>query len=160
MQFLVWLAETGLATCIKESAWTYYTLLGIHAIGMGIVVGSVFMLCLRINGFSRHLPLSLMDDLFRYAWWGFYANLGSGLLLFASNGPNLIVNLPFLLKITFIIIGGVFTLLLWRKIEPEREALNQNRAASIGLKVIAAIDFSLWLAAIVAGRIIAYTIDY
>lgn len=160
MEFLNWLAETGLATYIKESAWTYYGLLGIHAIGMGIVVGSVFMLCLRINGFSRGLPISVFDPLFRFVWWGFFANLGSGLLLFASNGPNLIVNTPFLLKIAFIVAGGIATMILWRKIEIERPALTAGTSASGALRALAVIDFTLWFAAIVAGRIIAYTIDY
>jgi hypothetical protein len=160
MEFLNWLADTGLSNYIKESAWTYYGLLGIHAIGMGTVVGSVFMLCLRINGFSKALPISLFDRLFKFAWWGFYANLGTGLLLFASNGPNLIVNVPFLLKITFIALGGVTTLIMWRRIETERSALMSGRAASGVLRLIATIDFGLWLAAIMAGRIIAYTIDY
>lgn len=160
MEFLGWLAETGLSTYIKESAWTYYSLLGLHAIGMGTVVGAVSMLCLWLNGFSSNLPLKVMDDLFRYAWWGFYANLGSGLLLFASNGPNLIVNIPFLLKISFIVAGGVVTLVMWRKIEQERAGLMSGQPSSPALRAMAIFNFSLWLAAIVAGRIIAYTIDY
>lgn len=160
MEFLNWLAATGLATTIKESAWTYYGLLGIHAIGMGMVVGSVFMLCLRLNGFSGALPISLFDSLFRFAWWGFYANLGTGLLLFASNGPNLIVNLPFLLKITFIVLGGITTMVLWRRIESERADLMAGDPATAATRTFALFDFALWLSAIVAGRIIAYTIDY
>lgn len=160
MEFLNWLAETGLSTYIKESAWTYYGLLGIHAIGMGVVVGSVFMLCLRLNGFSGGLPIAVFDRLFRFVWWGFFANLGSGLLLFASNGPNLIVNTPFLLKISSIVAGGITTMVLWRRVEDERQTLMAGSSASSALRTLAMLDFSLWLAAIVAGRIIAYTIDY
>lgn len=160
MKYLEWLASTDLAMYIQSSPWGYYGLLGCHAIGMGVVVGSIFMLCVRVLGYSRGVPIELFDRLFKFAWWGFFLNLASGLLLFSMNGPNLIRDLPFVLKIGFILAGGIATFIFWRLIDAERFELNNEGTASKRVKIVAVLTFSLWLAAIIAGRLIAYTIEY
>jgi hypothetical protein len=159
--FLVALQATPFADWVLTSTFGYYALLAGHALGMAIVVGTVFMLCLRVLGFAKDQPLLQFERLFGFAAAGFVLNLGTGLTLFAANGPNLAKNPPFLLKISLIVLGGVFLLLLWRRVMSERAVIvDAGGPASTQARALALITFGLWLCAIMAGRLIAYTIDY
>ena len=159
--FLVSLQSTPLADWVLTSNYGYYILLAGHAIGMGIVVGTVLMLCIRTLGFSKDQPLMQFERLLRVAGAGFLLNLGTGLILFTANGPNLVKNPPFLMKISLIVLGGVFLLALWRRLTSEQSVIaNAVVTASPQAKALAVITLCLWLFAIMAGRLIAYTIDY
>jgi len=161
MGFLEWLAATPVAAWVLASdTYGYYILLSVHAIGMGIVAGVIFILCARLLGFANDVPLNIFDRLLTIAKWGFVFNALSGAGLFIANGPNLIKNTPFLLKLAFIAVGGITLLLLVRAAAKERPALNEGAPASVNVKVLAAVTATLWVAAILSGRIIAYTISY
>lgn len=160
MEFLVWLSRSPLGAWVSENQLVYYGLLSGHAIGMGIVVGVVYMLGARVLGFSRGLPLEVFDRLYGLAWAGFWLNFTTGTVLFAANGNHLVENPPFLLKLTFIGLGGVSLWALTRTLRAEPGALAAGASASSRAKTIAFVAISLWTAAIVSGRIIAYTIKY
>jgi hypothetical protein len=160
MEFLDWLAQSPIGQVVKGNTLVYYGMLSTHAVGMAAVVGVVFMLSARVFGFSRDLPLAQFGRLYQIAWVGFTLNLLSGLALFASNGRHLIENTPFLLKLTFIALGGLSLWALTRSITEQSAQLQSGGQLSIGAKGLAFITFSLWTAAIVCGRIIAYTIKY
>lgn len=161
MEFLQWLANTPLAMWVLASeTYGYYIMLSVHAVGMGVVAGVVLMLCIRLLGFARDVPLSIFDRLFTIAKWGFVFNALSGAALFAANGANLVKNTPFLLKLTCIALGGVTLLILSRQVERDRAALAGGGEASGQIKLVAGVTMALWIAAILSGRIIAYTITY
>ena len=161
MQFLQWLADSPLGMWVSNSeTYGYYILLSVHAIGMGVVAGVILMLCARLLGFAREMPLHIFDKLFTLAKYGFFFNALSGAGLFAANGVNLVKNVPFLLKLTFILLGGVSLLFMARAVEQDRAVLNSGEVASSKIKTLAVITAVLWIAEILSGRIIAYTISY
>jgi hypothetical protein len=85
----------------------------------------------------------------------------TGVILFMANGPNLVKNPPFLMKLTFIGIGGLFVWALWRQLMSERAfVIDADGAASAKAKMLAAVTIAFWVAAIMSGRLIGYTIDY
>ncbi len=161
MGFLQWLAATPVAAWVLASeTYGYYIMLSVHAVGMAIVAGIIFMLCARLLGFAKDAPLGVFDRPFTLAKWGFLFNALSGAALFAANGPNLVKNTPFLLKLTFIAIGGLTLLLMTRAAQKERVAIDGGASASVQVRGLAAVTAALWVAAILSGRIIAYTITY
>lgn len=160
MEFLDWLSRSPLGAWVVENQLVYYGLLSCHAIGMSIVVGIVFMLGVRVLGFGRAVPYATFEQLYRLAWAGFGLNFLTGLLLFAANGRHLVENPPFLLKLTFIALGGLALWSLARTLQAEPQGTSGGGRASTRAKTIAVIMVALWTAAILCGRIIAYTIDY
>ena len=99
--------------------------------------------------------------MFRIAWAGFAVNLLTGLALFMANARNLAQNPPFLIKISCICLGGLCLTFLWRRVTHERAAtFDAGLAASGGTKALACATLACWMVAIMAGRIIAYTIKY
>jgi len=158
MNILEWLVTTPIATWVTTSAYGYYISLSGHAIGMAVVAGTMLMAALRVLGFSRHTPLSMFDRLFKIAWAGFALNLVTGVMLFAANAKNLSANLAFLLKLGFIAFGGLAVYFLWRAVKSD--AQDGEQSAALSTKLLAIMTLGCWVAAIVAGRIIGYTISY
>ena len=160
MEFLDWLAQSPLGVWVSESGYAYYMLLSGHAVGMAVVVGTAFMLCVRVLGFGKLVPVSLFDRLFLLAWAGFGLNALTGLLLFSANGRNLIQNGPFLWKLALIGLGGILLWALGRSLEGDKVRLATTGSASTRSMTVAALTLACWVAAIIAGRVIAYTIQY
>ncbi len=161
MNFLTSLQENPIGAWVLSSDYGYYICLVGHAIGMSVVVGALLMVCIRVLGFSKEQPLLQFEPLFAVAWAGFLLNAVTGLALFMANGPNLVKNPPFLIKIAFIFGGGLYMWALWRRLETDRAVvLDANGPASIRAKILAVATMAFWVAAIMAGRLIAYTIDY
>ena len=54
MHFLTWLEQSGFSTWIRESpsVWAYPTVLFMHTLGLGFLVGGSMVLDLRALGFS------------------------------------------------------------------------------------------------------------
>jgi hypothetical protein len=168
VEFLIWLKETPLAEWVLYSPWVNPVLLCMHAIGMALVVGCGLMTCLHILGYGRSLPLSLFERLIAFAWLGVGLNAISGVLMFLPDGDRYILNWTFQLKIGFIVLAGISTWFLWRTLAAE----GASRAGSgpgpgheaapfrfsARARVAALVTASFWIFAIVAGRMIAYTL--
>jgi hypothetical protein len=158
MELLVWLEDTAFSTWLRESDWAHPIVLCFHAVGMGLVVGVSFMLCARVLGYSKAFPLSGFDRLFSIAWFGFAMNAVSGIVLYIGEPGRLLTTPAFLIKMVLIVLAGfslwVLTRALYGGEGEEREPLAVTSAA----KIAAVFPIVLWLGAIVAGRLIGYTI--
>jgi hypothetical protein len=160
MEFLNWLGASPLAHWVSENMLVYYSLLAGHAIGMGVVVGFVYMLSARVLGFGD-IPLTVFDRLYHLTWAAFGLNFATGIFLFSANPRNLVENPPFVLKLSFIAFGGVALWALSRSLQAEPVAVSTGgAAASARSRMWALIAALVWTAAIVSGRIIAYTVKY
>jgi hypothetical protein len=159
MRYLLWLSQTGPATWARESEsiWAYPTILFLHTLGLGVLVGFTTAIDFRILGFSSQLPLAPMARFFRLVWMGFWINALSGTALLVM-APSKLSNPTFAVKMACIGLGVVT--MVWIK----REVFASGRAtASSGVagtstlaKVLAASSLVLWAGAITAGRLMAY----
>jgi len=155
MEILQWLEFTGLAQWVLGSNYGYYVLLMFHSIGMALVVGVILMLDMRLLGYGTGLPVIAFDRLISVGWIGFLVNAGSGALLYISAATRYTINLPFLIKMVLIALGGWTIWYLGRMI---RQAGPEMRFAD-NAKTVAILSMVFWIGAIVAGRVIAYTLD-
>jgi len=157
LEFLIWLKGTPVAEWILYSAWANPILLCMHAVGMALVVGCGFMTSLRVLGYARGIPLSFFNRLLKLVWAGVALNATSGVLLFLPDGDKYITNWTFDLKIMCIACAGVATWIMWRilKAEPAYETSGPLSARARGAAMATS---TFWLGAIVAGRMIAYTL--
>ena len=161
MEFLNWLGASPVAHWVSDNMEVYYSLLAGHAIGMGVVVGFVYMLAARVLGFGLDIPLTVFDRLYHLTWAAFGLNFATGLFLFSANPRNLLANPPFILKLSFIALGGVGLWALSRSLQAEPVAVSAGgTTASARSRTLALVTLLLWTAAIVSGRIIAYTVKY
>ena len=147
---------TSLSVWVRESQsiLVYPTILIVHALGMGLLVGTAAAINLRIFGFAPRIPLSALTALAPILRLGFWLNATSGLLLLAGFPTKHLTNPVFYLKIGFIVAAlldtrWIFSGVVRSSFEPERVAMKG--------RMLAAVSLLLWFASIVAGKLLYYT---
>jgi hypothetical protein len=155
MTFLASLEHSAFSTWLRESGtiWAYPTVLTLHTVGLALLVGANWTFDLRVLGFGDQIALAAMAKSFRVMWIGFWINALTGVLLFASDATTKGPSRLFHWKLG-LIAGGVGTIVLIKRAVYGRdvEAASTGRVA----KALAIMSILIWLAAIAAGRFMAY----
>jgi hypothetical protein len=148
---LAWIEGTSLATWTRESPsiWAYPTVLTLHTVGLGIVVGMSTVIDLRLLGYGRRIPLDAISGLFRMIAWAFVLNAVTGVLLFMSDATTKGRQPILYIKLSLIGLALWNTVIARRIVREEAGEPSRNR-------LVALMSLVLWSAAITAGRLMAY----
>jgi hypothetical protein len=156
MEFLRYIEQSGFSQWVvgSSSVFAFPTVLLLHTIGMGIVVGIAAGIDLRILGLAPALPLSPMERFFPLLWIGFWINAATGVVLLAADATTKMRNPDFYVKMIFIALAVV--VLRMQRTRTFRDPLVDKRPFSPDEKVLAVTSMIFWLGAIVSGRLLAY----
>lgn len=152
------LETTELATWVAVSLWGYPIMLSLHVVGLAVVVGIFAMRDLCLLGLFPGIQPSAFLGLGKLGWVGFIVNAVSGFALFTSQATIFVESIPFLVKIACIVAGMVLAGVIQSRLRAELSSNDSSAAISKSTKIIAVVSLMLWLAAIIAGRLIAYII--
>ena len=157
MGFLVWLESLPLSVWVHESpsVWAQPTVLTLHTMGMGVLVGACWVLDLRLLGISRNMPLSAFRWVFRAVAVSLIVNVVTGVLLFAQRATTLGTAIPFLIKIG-LVIASVATLVPLRSLVLRSDP--EQREVSGSARLLAIASILAWSGAITSGRLLAYLV--
>ena len=155
MDFLTWLEGTSFSIWVREAPtiWAFSTILTLHTFGMGVLVGASALLDLRLLGVGRTMPLGPLQSLFRIMWAGFWLNLVTGSMLFAADATSRGTQWLFFVKMLFVIIGVVTMVLIRRRVYAGPA---EPTVVSSSVRGLAVVSLVAWVAAITAGRLLAY----
>jgi hypothetical protein len=155
MDLLTWLEASAFSTWVREAPtiWAFSTILTVHTFGMGVLVGASAMLDLRLLGIGRTMPLGPLEGLYRIMWAGFWLNLLTGSALFAADATSRGTQWLFFVKMLFVITGVVAMVLIRRQVYGARTDPATVPGAA---RSLAAVSLVAWVAAITAGRLLAY----
>ena len=134
---------------IASVPWLYPALEVVHIVGIGLLLGSLVLVELRIWGRGADLPLAALARFgLRLTLFGFALAAASGTTMFLSQPGELLGNLPFLVKMALLLCAGLNAAAFhWRGGVARFDAVGRAQTlASLGL----------WLAIIICGRSIAY----
>lgn len=151
-----WLEQTAIARWVGESLWGYPILLSLHAVGLAVAVGVFVMRDLRLAGFFEGISFNSLSSLQKLGWGGLVINAISGALLFTSQATMFVGNAAFLLKISMIFLAAMAAALIQGRIANDSMRWDASGAATGAVRALAMLSITLWLGAIVAGRLIAY----
>lgn len=157
MGFLETLQDSAFGTWVASAPTllAYPTILALHTVGLGVVVGSNAIVDLRLLGVARDVPLADLKRIFRAMWLGFALNLATGMALFVAAAAEFGIMPLFYIKLSCIGLA----LLLARRIRRLAFADGVRIDAPVPqqAKVLAAVSLILWLGAITTGRLMAYS---
>jgi hypothetical protein len=158
--FLRTIEESGFSTWLRESEspFAFYFVLLFHTFGLALLVGANVVVDLRLLGIGRDIPLAPLRRLFGIMWLGFAMNAVSGVLLLIAYPTKALTNPVFYTKL--ILIGfavWVMTNLSSRVFDDS--SLNEAAMIARG-RTLAKWSLFLWIGAITAGRLLAYTYKY
>ena len=151
-----WLENTAVAIWVGESLWGYPFMLGLHVIGLAIVVGTFVMRDLRLLGRFAGIRYESLDSLRKLGWTGFVINAVSGCFLFTSQATTFATSTPFLMKISMIFIAAILAAVIQNRMRDEAASWDASGAATGSVRVLAVASIAMWMGAIIAGRLTAY----
>ncbi len=155
MHYLEAIEQLGFSSWVSESKslLAYPTILWLHVMGMGIVVGISTMIGLRLLGVSPRIPVQPLERLYPLIWAAFWVNAVTGTALLMASASKRLVDPAFYIKMVFIF-AGIAVLRITRTKVFER--LGPDGAVPEGAKPLAWAALFCWLGAVTAGRLLAY----
>jgi hypothetical protein len=155
IEYLIWLEETPFSLWLRESGPAFFSSLIFHSVAMGFVVGVHVATNLRILGVAPGVPLSLMRRFFPVVWGNMVVVFISGALLLVAYPAKALTNPVFYLKLAAVAAALLITRSLMNGVlkDPSHDA----GPLPLKARVLAGLSLSLWVGAVTAGRLLAYT---
>ncbi|ARO29177.1 hypothetical protein NXC14_CH01186 [Rhizobium sp. NXC14] len=155
MDALEWLSATALAVALRRSALLYMFVNAAHILSIGLLVGAILPLDLRLGGLFQKVPVEILAPfLSRAAGIGLAAALLTGFCLFSVRAVEYAANPAFLAKVGLIAFA-LLNVLAVHAGQGWRTAITAG-ILSPAVRVSAALSAATWIAALVAGRWIGF----
>lgn len=151
---------SGLGTYIAESTWAFPTIETLHVIALVTVLGTIFVVDLRMLGLTsnKFAVTKAATDTLPWTWGAFIVAAITGTLLFVSKASSYVGNPYFLAKMAVLALAGLnmmyFHFITWRTVE------HWDRDASMpaAVRVAAGLSIVFWLLVVFFGRAIGFTL--
>jgi hypothetical protein len=149
---------SSLARWMREAMWAYPAVEAVHILALGIVVGSIVIVDLRLLGLSREISVSrLSRHALPFTIGAFVVAMFTGILMFTAHAEDFLTNRVFAIKMGLILLAGVNAAILhsgpWRTIAQwDTGALPPG-----GVRFQAALSIAIWISVVACGRLLAYT---
>jgi hypothetical protein len=149
------LQESALGHAMRASPFLYPAVEILHILGFVLLVGSIVALDLRLLGLARNVAIQPAAALLLpVAHGGFLLAIVMGFLLFSADAAHVVGNPAFRAKLLLIAAGLINVVIT--HLGPWRRIAFWHLDAPAGAKFTAFISLLIWLAAVCAGRLIAY----
>src|SRR5690606_9919347 len=104
---LDWMQTTWINHLALNYAWTWPILETLHFIGMSLLIGSIFVMDLRLLGVQRVIPSVTVHQLLPMAFLGFGINLLTGIVFVFGDPYRYTYNPSFQAKMVLILLAGL-----------------------------------------------------
>ena len=158
-QFAEWLSTTSLSVFIQNhNGWVIPGVQSIHIVGIAIVIGSAFMISLRILGFAG-MDQTVRQTTNRFGPWltgALWLCLVTGILMVVGEPVRELITFSFWAKMSLVALIAVLAAIYrhsLRKNEQQWEGVMLRRAS---VRWVTVLTFLVWMCIIVLGRLIAY----
>lgn len=145
---------------IAESTWAFPTIETIHVIALVTVLGTIFVMDLRLLGVaSKNYPVTAMSrDTLKWTWGGFVLAAITGTLLYVSKTSSYMINPFFMGKMALLAIAGLnmayFHSVTWKTVDN----WDTSPVVPTGAKVAGITSLIFWITIVFFGRAIGFTL--
>jgi uncharacterized membrane protein YhdT len=155
LPFFQWCYQSAIGEGIRESIWLFPVIEAFHLVGLGVVIGAVLMVDLRLLGAGLvKQPVGQLSAAVEPWLLGSLAlMIASGTLLFLSEATKAYYSFPFWVKMTSLLLALLFTFTVRRRVTRSGLTADQPQLG----RVIALISLSLWLGVARGGRWIGFS---
>jgi hypothetical protein len=158
-QFAEWLSTTFLSVFLQNHySWAVPTIQSIHIAGIGIVLGSVFMVCLRILGWAG-MDQTLRQTTSRFGPWltgGLWLMLATGILMVIGEPVRELVTFSFWLKMFLVAVSTLIASIFQSRVRKNERLWEETLIRRRSIQGLAILTFLIWACIIILGRLIAY----
>ena len=155
LPFFQWCYQSAIGETIHESIWLFPVIEAFHLIGLGLTVGAVLMVDLRLLGVGlRQQPVAeLAAAVEPWLLGSLTLMITSGTLLFLSEAVKCYYSFPFWVKMTSLFLALVFTFTVRRRVARAGPSFDRPLMG----RVTALISLGLWFGVAWGGRWIGFS---
>lgn len=156
-----WLNESSFSNYLRGSELAFPLTEAVHLVGLGISVGIIVWIDLRLLGFSlRREPVTeVVARLEPWAVCGFIVMVVSGILLFLGKPESYYATITFKVKMMMLPLAGLNVLFFHKRVLTNIGQWNESGSPPWQAKTVGAVSIILWLVIMILGRFTAYLAD-
>ena len=158
-QFAEWLSTTHLSVLIQNhNSWAIPLIQSIHIVGIGVALGSVFMIYLRVLEMAG-MDQTLRETMNRFAPWltgALCVLLVTGALMVIGEPVRELVTVSFWLKMFLVAVSTVIAVTFQISVRTHTQYWEEVLVRRKSIKGLAILSFLIWACIVVLGRLIAY----
>jgi hypothetical protein len=157
---LVWLHDTSFGTVIRESVWAEPIIETIHVLTLGVFLGFVILLDLRLLDLAlRRTPVStVFRQLNPWLFGSFGVMLVTGVSLFAGDPVLFYGTIFFKLKMLMLLAAALNVVVFSLTSGRTMTQWDVLPATPRGARITGILSLVLWVAVVACGRGIAYVL--
>lgn len=150
-----WVAGWPVGAALRRSALLYLMVNAAHILAIGLLIGAILPLDLRLLGLFGHGPVDVLAPfLARAAAIGLLMAVITGLCLFSVRPAAYLANPAFLTKLTLLMLGTLNALSV--RMSTAWSIALADGLVILRLRVQALASLLIWLSALLAGRWIGF----
>jgi hypothetical protein len=156
---LDWLQRTSLAIGIRDSLLLFPLLESVHVIGLTLVFGTIAIVDLRLLGLAsaQRSFQRMASDIMTWTWVAFAITAVTGVLMFITNASVYFHNVYFRAKIALLVLAAINVLVFELTARRVVHVWDKSPSAPPAGRAVATVSLVVWIAVIVAGRMIGFT---
>jgi hypothetical protein len=155
MPFLDWVGSWPGALLLKESGTAYLFVNAAHILGIGLLLGAILPLDLRLAGLIKGAPLEAVGPfLLRVATVGLVLAVLTGLWLFSVKPKEYAGNAAFLCKLG--LLGLALANVALQHWGGQLRSALRGEGVTRRVRISALVSVGLWLSVLLAGRWIGF----
>jgi len=154
-----WLETTPVARWVQESEYGFVIVVAAHIFGLTLSVGTVIWFDLRLLGVALvRIPASLLyRRLMPLILGGFAIMFISGGVLLAAYATAAYGNLYFRIKLLALVVAGINAAVYHRFTERQSRQWDDTQRPPWPARTAGLVSILVWMTALVAGRMMSYT---
>lgn len=151
-----WLPTTAVGRLVADVLWVIPALQAVHILAMGLVLTSAAFISLRLLEVTgRDRPVTWFSVRFLpWIWAPLVVLVVTGVLLVSGEPARALFNTVFQIKMLLLVLVVVVTAVFQQIVN--RNAALWDAGPTLSARLVGAGSLLLWVAIIVAGRLIAY----
>jgi len=155
LPFFQWCYQTPIAETIRNSSWLFPVIEAVHLLGLGLTVGAVLMVELRLlgAGLNRQPVSQLAASAQPWLLGAIAIMFASGIPLFMSEAIKAYYSFAFWVKMTSLFLVLLYTFTLRRRLTRADAGANP----ALPVRLMAAIALVLWFGVAWGGRWIGFS---
>ena len=128
----------------------------LHVLAVGLVVGTIFFVDLRLLGFFRRVPVRQASKILPFTWWAFVGAVITGSLFFLQQPGRYVHNEAFQIKFLLLALAGinlaVFHFGVWRRVD----SWDIGRPTPMAAKLAGTLSALFWVGVLFYGRLVPF----
>lgn len=152
-----WLATTWLHDFATVYRWTWPAMETIHFLALGVLVGTIGVLDLRLIGFAKRLPLAPLQALVPWGVGAFSVNVLTGIVFIAGTPYQYFYNFAFQMKVLCMAVAGLNILVFYAGGVARRTFLvGAGEAVPLAGRITGFVSLFMWVGVMYWGRMLTF----